>query len=195
MSNEKTNKIICILTAVLMTVLMCACSNTQDEDFSKRTENEEKVLRAMIEYPGEGLYDPVEAVIGQGTAELTEKDYAAQEEKAAKDKLSWEAAVGDCFAEGMFDTFYGKWYREYVIGIAYSADLTSVMSNFSIEDDDGSDNLEHVISTIIFSNDYGDSMSFDMDWRVKFDREDHNLLQTIELMDDGGLWESIIENS
>ena len=142
----------------------------------------------MIEYPGERLYDPIETVIGIGTEELTDEDYAAQEQRAAEEKEAWRGAVGDCFADGMFDTFYSKWYRTYVVGIAYSANLTSSMTDFSIEDDDGTDNLEHAITSILFADEYGNSMSFDMDWRVKIDREDANLIQSVELMDDGGLF-------
>ena len=197
MNERKRNvlKLLCLIMVLSLAALMTACGSSGEEDHSKRTENEEKVLRAMIEYPGDGLYQPSVVAIGEGTEDLTEEDYAAEEQKSAEEKQAWAAAIGDCFAEGMFDTFYSKWYRTYVIGIAYSARLTTTMTGFSVEDDDGTDNLEHVITSILFEDEYGNSMSFDMDWRVKADREDGNLLQSIELIDDGGLWDTITNYS
>lgn len=185
---------ILIIAAVSLALLMIGCRPVPaEEDPSKRAENEEKLLRTMIEYPGDGLYTPVMTHIGSGADELTEEEYAEAQRKADEDKEKWRQAVGGCFAEGMFDTFYPKWYREYIVGIAYSAGLTSEMTHYSIEDDDNSDNLEHVITTVVFADPYGHSLSYDLDWMVKFDRQNHDLLQTIELMDDGGLWESIAE--
>lgn len=186
---------ICVVVVFSLAALMTGCRSSGEEDFSERAVNEEKVLRAMIEYPGDGLYQPSVTVIGEGVEDPSEEEIAAAEQKAEEEKQAWRSAVGDCFADGMFDTFYSKWYRTYVIGIAYSADLTTTMTGFSVEDDDSTDNIEHVITAILFSDEYGNSMSFDMDWRVKADRADGNLLQSIELIDDGGLWDTIAHYS
>lgn len=180
-----------IITIVLITVLSLITS-CKTEDISKRMDNEQKVLKAMTEYPGDGLFDPVTTVIGLDAPEPTEEDQAKAEEKAVEEMEAWRNAVGDCFADGMFDTFYGKWYRTHVLGIAWAFGLTTTMSDFSIEDDasQDSDNIEHALTKVIATDKDGKTQSFDMDWQVVYDKDDHNLLQKIELVDDGGFWEA-----
>ena len=61
MNNRKRNLyILSIMVIILIAALMTACKT---EDITKRAENEEKLLKAMTEYPGNGLYDPAETVI------------------------------------------------------------------------------------------------------------------------------------
>ena len=183
-----------IITLITILALMTSCNT---EDISKRADNEQKVLKAMTEYPGDGLYAPEETVIGLGADEPTKEEQTKAEEKAAEEKEAWCSAVGDCFADGMFDTFYDKWYRTHVIGTAWACGLTTTMTDFSIEDDasQDSDNIEHAMIRVIATDADGKTQSFDMDWQVVFDKDDHNLLQKIELIDEGGFLEAYQDHS
>jgi hypothetical protein len=193
--NKKSHKFRAVLIFIMfsLAVVFTACKT---EDVTKRAENEEKVLKAMIEYPGDGLYDPVVTVIGIGVDEPSEEELAAAEQRAAEEKQLWVEKVGNCFADGMFDTFYDKWYRTEVLGTAMSYGLTTSISQFGIQDDanQSADNIEHALVTVIATDEKGDTKSFDMDWMVIFDKDDPGLIQKIELKDDGGLYEAFTEN-
>ena len=77
MNNRKFATYIFIMMAIiLIAALMTAC---MIENITKRAENEEKLLKAMTEYPGNGLYDPVETVIGLGAPEPTAEELAESE--------------------------------------------------------------------------------------------------------------------
>ena len=194
MNNERhLLRTVLIFIVFSLVVVFTACKT---EDVTKRAENEEKVLKAMIEYPGDGLYDPVVTVIGIGVDEPSEEELAAAEQRAAEEKQLWQDKVGDCFADGMFDTFYGKWYRTEVLGIAMNSGLTTTISQFGIQDDadQSADNIEHALVTVIATDEKGDTKSFDMDWMVIFDKDNPDLIQKIELKDDGGLYEAYTDN-
>lgn len=182
---------ILVMVLMIVLVLMTSCKT---EDISKRADNEKKVLKALTEYPGNGLYAPEETVIGLGADEPTGEDQGTAEEKAAEEKEAWRNAVGGCFADGMFDTFYSKWYRTHVIGIAWAYGLTTTMLDFGIEDQlpMDSDNIEHALIKVIATDNDGKTQSFDMDWQVIYDEDDHDLLQKIELVDDGGFYDTYV---
>lgn len=191
--NRNILRAVIIFIAFSLAAVLTACKT---EDITKRAENEEKVLQAMIEYPGDGLYDPVVTVIGIGVDEPSEEELAAAEQRAAEEKQLWQDKVGDCFADGMFDTFYDKWYRTEVLGIAMNYGLTTTISQFGIQDDadQSADNIEHALVTVIATDEKGDTKSFDMDWMVIFDNDDLDLIQKIELKDDGGFYEAYNDN-
>ncbi len=194
MNNERNLiRTILIIIVFSLAVIMTSCKT---EDVTKRAENEQKVLKAMIEYPGDGLYDPVVTIIGIGEDEPSEEEIAAAEQKAAEEKQLWEDKVGNCFADGMFDTFYEKWYRTEVLGIAMNSGLTTSISQFGIQDDadQSADNIEHALVTVIATDEKGDTKSFEMDWMVIFDKDDPDLIQKIELKDDGGFYEAYTDN-
>ena len=91
----------------------------------------------------------------------------------------------------MFENFYGNWARTHILGLAWSADLTTTMTDFRVEDSDESDNLEHLFATVEARKSNGDTQTFEMEWMVWFDRNDKSLLQKIELIDDGGFYDII----
>ena len=191
MNNRKrTTYILSVMVVIIMIVaLMTACKT---DDITARAENEEKLLKAMTEYPGNGLYDPAENVIGLDAPEPTEEELAESEQKAVEEKKSWQKAVGDCFADGMFDTFYKEWFRTEYLGVAQANGLETVVTSFGIEDDasQDSDNIEHALITVIATDKDGAAKSFDMDWQIIFDKDDTDLIQKVELTDDGGLYEA-----
>ena len=191
MNNRKrTTYILSVMVVIIMIVaLMTACKT---DDITARAENEEKLLKAMTEYPGNGLYDPAENVIGLDAPEPTEEELAESEQKAVEEKESWQKAVGDCFAEGMFDTFYKEWFRTGYLGVAQANGLETVVTSFGIEDDakQSSDNIEHALITVIATDKDGSTKSFNMDWQIVFDKDDINLIQKVVLFDDGGFWEA-----
>ena len=94
--NRNILRAVIIFIAFSLAAVLTACKT---EDITKRAENEEKVLQAMIEYPGDGLYDPVVTVIGIGVDEPSEEELAAAEQRAAEEKQLWQDKVGDCFAD------------------------------------------------------------------------------------------------
>ena len=193
MNNRKRNLyILSVMVIILMAALMTACKT---EDITKRAENEEKLLKAMTEYPGNGLYDPAETVIGLDAPEPTEEELAEAEQKAAEEKEAWQKAVGGCFADGMFDTFYKEWFRTEYLGVAQANGLETAVTSFGIEDDasQDSDNIEHALITVIATDKDGATKAFDMDWQVIFDKDDKDLIQKVELTDDGGFWETYQE--
>ena len=190
MNNRKRNLyILSVMVIILIAALMTACKT---EDITKRAENEEKLLKAMTEYPGNGLYDPAETVIGLDAPEPTEEELAEAEQKAAEEKEAWQKAVGGCFADGMFDTFYKEWFRTGYLGIAQTNGLETVVISFGIEDDakQSSDNIEHALITVVATDKDGGTKSFNMDWQIVFDKDDTDLIQKVELTDDGGLFEA-----
>ena len=190
MNNRKRNLyIFSIMVIILIAALMTACKT---EDITKRAENEENLLRAMTEYPGNGLYDPAETVIGLDAPEPTEEELAEAEQRATEEKEAWQKAVGGCFADGMFDTFYKEWFRTGYLGIAQTNGLETVVISFGIEDDakQFSDNIEHALITVVATDKDGGTKSFNMDWQIVFDKDDTDLIQKVELTDDGGFFEA-----
>ena len=190
MNNRKRNLyILSVMVIILIAALMTACKT---EDITKRAENEEKLLKAMTEYPGNGLYDPAETVIGLDAPEPTEEELAEAEQRATEEKEAWQKAVGGCFADGMFDTFYKEWFRTEYLGVAQANGLETAVTSFGIEDDasQDSDNIEHALITVIATDKDRETKSFDMDWQIIFDKDDTDLIQKVELTDDGGLYEA-----
>ena len=190
MNNRKRNLyILSVMVIILIAALMTACKT---EDITKRAENEEKLLKAMTEYPGNGLYDPAETVIGLDAPEPTEEELAEAEQRATEEKEAWQKAVGGCFADGMFDTFYKEWFRTGYLGVAQTNGLETVVISFGIEDDakQFSDNIEHALITVVATDKDGGTKSFNMDWQIVFDKDDTDLIQKVELTDDGGLFEA-----
>lgn len=190
MNNRKRNLyILSVMVIILIAALMTACKT---EDITKRAENEEKLLKAMTEYPGNGLYDPAETVIGLDAPEPTEEELAEAEQRATEEKEAWQKAVGECFADGMFDTFYKEWFRTEYLGVARANGLETAVTSFGIEDDasQDSDNIEHALITVIATDKDRETKSFDMDWQIIFDKDDTDLIQKVELTDDGGFFEA-----
>lgn len=190
MNNRKRNLyILSVMVIILIAALMTACKT---EDITKRAENEEKLLKAMTEYPGNSLYDPAETVIGLDAPEPTEEELAEAEQRATEEKEAWQKAVGGCFADGMFDTFYKEWFRTGYLGIAQTNGLETVVISFGIEDDakQFSDNIEHALITVVATDKDGGTKSFNMDWQIVFDKDDIDLIQKVELTDDGGFFEA-----
>ena len=174
MNNRKRNLyILSVMVIILIAALMTACKT---EDITKRAE----------------LYDPAETVIGLDAPEPTEEELAEAEQKATEEKEAWQKAVGECFADGMFDTFYKEWFRTQCLGIAWAAGLETELTSFSVEDDasQDSDNIEHALITVTATDKDGAAKSFDMDWQIIFDKDDTDLIQKVELTDDGGLFEA-----
>ena len=189
--NRIYNSLILITVVMIVCLLVSGCSGNAAE---KRKANEEKVTRAMVEYPGDGLYDPVVTEIGIGVEEPTEEEQAQAEQKAAEEKQAWEDAVGTCFADGMFETFYSKWYRSHVVGMAFSRGMTTTLDELRTEDEDTSDNIENVITTFTATDENGKTRTFEMKWMVIYDKDDPALIQQIKLEDDGGFDKAYMDN-
>ena len=190
MNNRKRNLyILSVMVIILIAAVMTACKT---DNISKRAENEEKLLKAITEYPGDGLYDPTETVIGLDAPEPTEEELAEAEQRATEEKEAWQKAVGGCFADGMFDTFYKEWFRTEYLGVAQANGLETAVTSFGIEDDasQDSDNIEHALITVIATDKDRETKSFDMDWQIIFDKDDTDLIQKVELTDDGGFFEA-----
>jgi len=66
------------------------------------------------------------------------------------------------------------------------------LEGIGIEDDasQDSDNIEHALITVIATDKDRETKSFDMDWQIIFDKDDTDLIQKVELTDDGGFFEA-----
>ena len=92
----------------------------------------------------------------------------------------------------MFDTFYKEWFRTGYLGVAQANGLETAVTSFGIEDDasQDSDNIEHALITVLATDKDRKTKSFDMDWQIVFDKDDTDLIQKVELTDDGGFFEA-----
>ena len=185
--------VIMILTALIPALSSCGSGASSTPDAKDAgLPPVERVLRAMIEYPNEELFNPTMTYIGLGVPEMTEEERAEAQAEAEKnrekEKSAWQAAVGDCFANGMFDTFYDNWERTEILGTARILKLTTVVKSVDIIDKEEEDNVKPYQVTIEATDDTGHVDTYDTVWLVTFDSADPQLLQSIELLADGGFF-------
>ena len=152
----------------------------------------ERVFHAVIEYPNEELYNKA----------LFDSD-------KGKEKKAWQNAVGDCFADGRFDEFFDQYDRRSFLEEADTIGLTTSIENIepadSDADSDGSNNSNSGdVSPDNAEAEAGTSRQFtvtvkeidstgkekisDTVWLVKYDKKDPRLLESVDLLVDGGFF-------
>ena len=105
-----------------------------------------KLLHAIVESPNEELYHAQPTEIGIGTDVPDEEEIDATQKAVEEEKNAWDEAVGDCFAEGMFDTFWNSQERIYFLGASDVNDCqTSVKEIELVETNDNIQDRKSVV--------------------------------------------------
>lgn len=155
-----------------------------------------KLLHAIVESPNEELYHAQPTEIGIGTDVPDEEEIEATQKAVEEEKNAWDETVGDCFAKGMFDTFLNSQERIYFLG---ASDVNGCQTSVKkIELVEKNDNIQHIKVTVqAETSDYkeAETKDFETEWRVIYDKDDPELIQTIELTDDDGFWEWNVKKS
>lgn len=149
-----------------------------------------KVLHSIIESPNEELYHAQPTEIGIGTDAPDQEETDAAQKAMEEEKTAWDEAVGDCFAKGMFDTFWNSQERIYFLGASDANGFQTSVKEIELVE--ASDNIQHIKVTVqAETSDYkeAETKDFETEWRVIYDKDDPELIQTIELTDDDGFWE------
>ena len=174
-----------ILIGVLMINVLIGCSK-QNEIPNSTT----KLLHAIVESPNEELYHVQPTEMGIGIDTPDEKEIDATQKAVEEEKNAWDEAVGDCFAEGMFDTFWNSQERICFLGASDVNDCQTSVKEIGLVEEN--DNIQHIKVTVqAETSDYkeAETKDFETEWRVIYDKDDPELIQTIELTDDDGFWE------
>ena len=170
---------------VLMIYMLIGCSK-QNEVPDSTT----KLLHVIVESPNEELYHAQPTEIGIGTDVPDEEEIDATQKVVEEEKNAWEGAVGDCFAIGMFDTFRNSQERNCFLG---ASDVNGCQTSVKkIELVEKNDNIQHIKVTVqaeTSDSKEAETKDFETEWRVIYDKDDLELIQTIELTDDDGFWE------
>ena len=157
-----------IVMGVMISVLI-GCSK-QSEIPNSTT----KLLHAIVESPNEELYHAQPTEIGIGT------DVPDEEEIDATQKA----------VEGMFDTFWKSQERIYFLGASDVNDCqTSVKEIELVETNDNIQHIKVTVQAAPSDSKENESTDFETEWRVICDKDNPELIQTIELTDDDGFWE------
>lgn len=174
-----------IVIGVLMINVLIGCAK-QNEVPDSAT----KLLHAIVESPNEELYHVQPTEIGIGTDAPDQEEADAAQKTVEEEKKVWDETVGDCFAEGMFDTFWNSQERICFLG---ASDVNGFQTSVKeIELVEASDNIQHIKVTVqVETSDSKETemKDFETEWRVIYDKDNPELIQTIELTDDGGFWE------
>lgn len=138
----------------------------------------ETLLHALLTCPNEELYN------SEGTyISLDDSKVGSTEEELERGKNAWKEAVGECFAEGRFDSFYGQWERTAFLGKAAIQGDSIELKDTEIEE---GDDLVKTIKAAIAVSHAGDTESDEIQttWIITLDNS--GKIQKIELKDDGG---------
>ena len=174
-----------ILIGVLMINVLIGCSK-QNEIPNSTT----KLSHAIVESPNEELYHAQPTEIGIGTDAPDQEETDAAQKAMEEEKTAWDEAVGDCFAKGMFDTFWNSQERIYFLGASDANGFQTSVKEIELVE--ASDNIQHIKVTVraeTSDSKETEAKDFETEWRVIYDKDDQELIQTIELTEDDGFWE------
>lgn len=174
-----------IVIGGLMISVLIGCSK-QNEIPDSTT----KLLHAIVESPNEELYHAQPTEIGIGTDVPDEGEIDATQKAVEEEKNAWDKAVGDCFSEGMFDTFWNSQGRICFLGAsAVNGFQTGVKEIELVETNDNIQHIKVAVQAETSDSKEAETKDFETEWRVIYDKDDPELIQTIELTEDDGFWE------
>ena len=174
-----------IVIGVLMINVLMGCSG-QNEVPDSTT----KLLHTIIESPNEELYHVQPTEMGIGTDTPDEEEMDAAQKAVEEEKNAWDETVGDCFAEGMFDTFWNSQERIYFLGASDVNDCqTSVKEIELVETNDNIQHIKVTVQAVSSDSKEDETKDFETEWKVIYDKDDPELIQTTEMTDDDGFWE------
>ena len=179
-----------IVIGVLMINVLMGCSG-QNEVPDSTT----KLLHTIIESPNEELYHVQPTEMGIGTDTPDEEEIDAAQKAVEEEKNAWDETVGDCFAEGMFDTFWNSQERIYFLGASDVNDCqTSVKEIELVETNDNIQHIKVTVQAVSSDSKEDETKDFETEWKVIYDKDDPELIQTTEMTDDDGFWEWSVSN-
>ena len=174
-----------IVIGVLMINVLMGCSG-QNEVPDSTT----KLMHTIIESPNEELYHVQPTEMGIGTDTPDEEEIDAAQKAVEEEKNAWDETVGDCFAEGMFDTFWNSQERIYFLGASDVNDCqTSVKEIELVETNDNIQHIKVTVQAVSSDSKEDETKDFETEWKVIYDKDDPELIQTTEMTDDDGFWE------
>ena len=174
-----------IVIGVLMINVLMGCSG-QNEVPDSTT----KLLHTIIESPNEELYHVQPTEMGIGTDTPDEEEIDAAQKAVEEEKNAWDETVGDCFAEGMFDTFWNSQERIYFLGASdVNYCQTSVKEIELVETNDNIQHIKVTVQAVSSDSKEDETKDFETEWKVIYDKDDPELIQTTEMTDDDGFWE------
>lgn len=174
-----------IVIGVLMINMLIGCSKQNEVPDS--TTN---LLHAIVESPNEELYHAQPTEIGIGADVPDEEEIDATQKAVEEEKNAWDETVGDCFAKGMFDTFWNSQERIYFLGASDANGFQTSVKEIELVE--ASDNIQHIRVTVqakLSDSKEIKTKNFETEWRVIYDKDNPELIQTIELISDDGFWE------
>ena len=148
-------------------------------------ESAARVLTAILEAPNETLYNPEQTAYALDV-DQTQEEIDRIQEALDEEKRVWKDELGDCFAGDMFDTFYSQWERTEVLGAAFVYNMESRVTDMRVVDQDPEDNIIHVFTAINVTGYEPKEGQYEMEWRIILDKENPELLQSVELLNAGG---------
>lgn len=180
----KRNCIFCIL----IFVLLCGCTMQNNLPSSA-----EKLLRTIQEAPNGKLYDPKPVEIGLEEDAPNSTQNELLQVILHEEREAWKNEVGGCFAGEMFDTFWGSPERTYFLGVSGSYGIT-VKEMEVIRNEDYIQHVRTVLNVSRIEAKDSERKEIVTEWRIIYDKEQPELIQSLELMDDGGFGEWTAED-
>lgn len=115
-------------------------------------------------------------------------DSEAMQESMDAEKEKWKEAIGDCFADKMFDTFFQQASRTMFMSHANIYNLETTIKNMNVLRQ--SDNIQHILVILDVTASDSSMEQYELEWQVIYDSEEPELLQSIKLLDDDNFWNS-----
>lgn len=139
------------------------------------------IVTALSEYPGNGLYQPAPGPYIDLDTEAG--DLTADASVSEIDYDTWKEALGDCFAEKCFDSFYYDSARTAILDHAMAQGIT--LTIVSIDDGELDGNIQHFMVTVKAEKDRAVIDDFMLDYRIIYSKDDLSRIQKAELADYG----------
>lgn len=141
-----------------------------------------KLLHAIVESPNGELYHAQPTEIGIGTDVPDEEEIDATQKAVEEEKNAWDEAVGECFAEGMFDTFWNSQERIYFLGASDVNDCqTSVKEIELVETNDNIQHIKVTVQAAPSDSKENESTDFETEWRVICDKDHRGTVYRIKM--------------
>lgn len=105
-----------------------------------------KLLHAIVESPNEELYHAQPTEIGIGTDAPDQEEADTAQKAVEEEKTDWNGAVGDCFAEGMLDTFWNSQERIYFLGASDANGFQTGVKEIELVEENN--NIQHIKVTV-----------------------------------------------
>lgn len=183
MKTRKVILLICVILAGCLGIIGIQARNSKKSDNS---DSAEKIIRAMCEYPGEGIY-----VKSQGPYIPLDAEEIPETSEGEDDYSRWNEALGEFFADRCFDSFYNDSLRTVILDEIAFDDLTSSVLQVSVEEQ--SDDIVHYEALLQVKKDDKTIGEYSLEWRVIYSSDKSGTVQKVELQEYGKLFDDCTE--